>query len=255
MSRATCAASFGNSSAAPHGEDEREELVSEGLVIACKIEKSLPPGESLREALARSLPHRLLDYLRSTSERVFYRNTRAGIASTYPAPVEWVQQTDRREDGEGARERDRAESRIALQALSGPSQLWNRITLRQLFPASPVGRGVPTATSIVSGPHRSKPKWSPSSSPTRLTLTIDRAAVQRTSTARLGTSRAGFGSQPQRERLVEARFCFGLAEAFRSNSQASHPQFASLVKWTIRGCSPSVRLGKSVAKSVSSPEL
>ncbi len=111
-------------------------------------DRGLPPapGKSLSEALARSLRHKLMDHLRSTASVTAV--TRARAPPRPPAPVEWVQQTDRREDGESARERDRAESGIALQALSGPSQLWDRITLRQLFPASPVGRGVPTATSL-----------------------------------------------------------------------------------------------------------
>jgi hypothetical protein len=67
-------------------EQELEDLISEGLALACERQQSLSGGKSLRAALSYWLESRLRDY-RRMQHREWRRNSRGGTSYTLPGPT------------------------------------------------------------------------------------------------------------------------------------------------------------------------
>ena len=127
-------------------QDEQEELIAEGLELVVCRHASLGPGESLQQALAGWLRHRLQDRWRERHPE-WRRNTRGATAYLLPAPtgLAWEHQPETCSfDPAGPDERGLAHSRLALEIFENEDDLGD---------PRKVGRsqGVPSLKAIPTG--------------------------------------------------------------------------------------------------------
>jgi hypothetical protein len=141
----------------PKHRADLEELVSQGFLIVEEVQRKTPVGESLREAVGRTLGSRLIDHWRRLHPEI-RRNTRAGKTYSLPAATGLSYEHERSDDDGGRGEPGaqlgivhpevEIERRLALECLrrvERREQLQDPRFVGPVFFGVPSHRALPTA--------------------------------------------------------------------------------------------------------------
>jgi len=129
-------------------EDEREELILEGIALAFQRSLELAPGESLQRALSHWLESRLRDRWRK-EHREWRRDSRAGTAYALPLPtgLAWEHGNETTDGGQAINDLALAHSRLNLRPITREQDLYDSRIIGRI-------NGVPSAAAIATATAR-----------------------------------------------------------------------------------------------------